>query len=844
MFHYGSIGNELDSNANQDLVRQLDSLNGGDISPEEKDEVVILNPPDSAQEKVNSESLITDLKSGWLGSEVESNNPQQNSSFLRCQCALCHGAIPRQSEGFDASTDTTSTGGVGIIPETPNLLSQDIIDRLVWGNRWGRGTSDTPLTVTYSFYEDDVFDGRYYGSETGVREVSDGIKSSVREILEIFETFVNIDFQEVTESSTGSGDNTIDTYGQIRYMLSDFSGYAYAYSPIEHPDATVVPRAGDVHLNYTYDNASSTNGFQSAPGRHGYMTLIHETLHALGLTHPRNYGVVGNPNSPDGEGIDLTLDNTSNTSLSYDFRGSTSATAMPFDIATLQYIYGAAENNTGDTTYVFGSTTDVFTVDGSFQVFSPNRIRQTIWDSDGIDTLDFSQLGFTANGYFFDLNQGGWLVGNSQISTDGGTGERSYSYGTSLSYGMTIENIIGSTSNDTVLANSAANVFSGYSQGGMFGDDTFFATNQLDTLDLSDYLLEDVAQSQSGNNLVIDLGSGGSITIDSYYDVPESERIQIEFAPAPFTPPPVNPKVAIAEIGQVTNANHNQQTIQLQNDYVNPVVFAQPLSRNGADPAIIRITDIDADNDTFSFYLQEAEYRDGWHLEESFSYIVVEAGTWQLDDGTFLEVGTVETDKIAKWSSSAWEDVSFNHDFASTPTVLSQVQTNNDTEFVRARQRNADANGFLLSLEEEEALRRSGHGSETVGWLAIESGSGAWDDLAYRAGNTGNVVDHNWHELDFSDFSSTPNLLGSIATYNGGDSSGLRYQEISGVDGSTIEIKLEEDQSLDSETSHTQEDINFLAIAGSGILTAEAYIPDSDPLLGDNSFVVEEVDFV
>ena len=43
----------------------------------------------------------------------------------------------------------------------------------------------------------------------------------------------------------------------------------------------------------------------------------------------------------------------------------------------------------------------------------------------------------------------------------------------------------------------------------------------------------------------------------------------------------------------------------------------------------------------FTAYLQEAEYKDGAHTNESFSYIVLEAGTWELDNGSLLEVGMV-----------------------------------------------------------------------------------------------------------------------------------------------------------------------------------------------------------
>lgn len=90
----------------------------------------------------------------------------------------------------------------------------------------------------------------------------------------------------------------------------------------------------------------------------------------------------------------------------------------------------------------------------------------------------------------------------------------------------------------------------------------------------------------------------------------------------------------IGEIGRFSSLNHLEQTIQFNNTYTNPVVFALPLSYNGGDPAIGRITNIQSNS--FSVYVQEPEYLDKRHNKESFSYIVLEAGTWQLADGTSL----------------------------------------------------------------------------------------------------------------------------------------------------------------------------------------------------------------
>lgn len=267
----------------------------------------------------------------------------------------------------------------------------------------------------------------------------------------------------------------------------------------------------------------------------------------------------------------------------------------------------------------------------------------------------------------------------------------------------------------------------------------------------------------------------------------------------------------IGETGIVDNLNHDSQTILLDGNYDNPVIFAQPLSYNDNQAAIVRIEDIQSDR--FTAFIQEPRNLDGKHTNETFSYLVLEMGTWQLEDDTVLEVGTVNTDLLAP---NGWENVNFTNDFADAPLVFSQVQTDNDQDFVRTRQRNTSISGFQMTMEEEEAFNNSGHGNETVGWFAISAGKGNWGQNNFYAGQTSNSVTHNWHTIDFNNsFDQAPTFLASIATYDGGDPSGLRYRNLSS---DRVNIKIEEDTSKDQEVYHTTEAVNFLAIAGQDFL--------------------------
>ena len=281
----------------------------------------------------------------------------------------------------------------------------------------------------------------------------------------------------------------------------------------------------------------------------------------------------------------------------------------------------------------------------------------------------------------------------------------------------------------------------------------------------------------------------------------------------------------IGETGIVNNLTSNSQTIFLDHNYDNPVIFAQPLSYNGAEAAIVRIEDIKGDRFTAS--VQEPSNLDGKHGNESFSYLVLEKGTWQLENDTLLEVGKVNTNLL---SSDGWKKVDFTNDFADDPLIFSQVQTDNGADLVHTRQRNTNTSGFQITMQEEQALNNSGHASETLGWLAIDAGNGKWSQNNYLAGQTGNSVNHDWYTIGFkNNFSQSPVLLASIDTYNGADPSGLRYTNLNR---DRVNIKVEEDTSKDAEVYHSNEAVNFLAVAGNNPLRG---FPFEEKPSGENS---------
>ena len=322
-------------------------------------------------------------------------------------------------------------------------------------------------------------------------------------------------------------------YGQIRYMFSNNPSSAYTKSM-----SNGSPLAGDIHFN-----PKLTKDFESGPGAHRYETLIHETLHALGLKHPGNYNSAGSQKGPF---LPHPQDNSAYSILSYNrlkSLGKGAITPMSYDILALQHLYGAKSHNVGNTTYNF-ETVYGYTIGNSFFGKKTGEIKQTIWDSDGKqDTLNFSQMAAHRQGYYINLKEGGWITTQDAYEStayqayDNKKTYKTTAFGTTLAYNMTIENVVNSSSDDKITLNQAANTISGYKAGKKAGNDIIIGANKKDTLDLSSYKSSDVTQTTRGKDLVINLGKDGSITLKNYQS---ANGVNILWDDAK---PPVDPRV-------------------------------------------------------------------------------------------------------------------------------------------------------------------------------------------------------------------------------------------------------------------------------------------------------------
>ncbi|MEM9220373.1 MAG: CAP domain-containing protein [Cyanobacteria bacterium P01_F01_bin.150] len=285
--------------------------------------------------------------------------------------------------------------------------------------------------------------------------------------------------------------------------------------------------------------------------------------------------------------------------------------------------------------------------------------------------------------------------------------------------------------------------------------------------------------------------------------------------PAPqSTPEPVSTPEADKTIGEYgrLNLNHQWKTVTLNETYKNPVVIVSDPTINGGDPAVARLRNVGSNN--FQIRLQEPNYKDGWHITESVSYMVVEAGNWELADGTRLSAG-IHNGEIL--SSQGFNTINLKG-FKSTPTVLSQIQTYNGTDWVTTRTTQQSSNSFKLAMQEEEKLNSSGHMREGIGWFAIDQGTADDGDTLLEGNTTGRQYTHARSNVQFNTgFESTPSVIAKLGSFYGSDTANLR---LDGMTRNGFGVRVYEEQSLDSEMLHTSESVSFLALEGqSGSLT-------------------------
>ncbi len=319
-----------------------------------------------------------------------------------------------------------------------------VVGGLLAGSKWGDAVG-SGVTLTYSFPTSgaaNLWVNNYgFGEVDTFRAFNTRQQDATRDALALWAAVADITFVEVTDSPT--------EVGEMRFGFSDeveISGsYAYAYLPDDF-----FVEAGDSWYNSSW--GAGPNSLQR--GRYDFTTLIHEIGHALGLEHPFE----GAPTLPE------QYDNYFYTIMSYsayardvgNYASYYPTTPMYYDILALQAMYGAAQNNVGDTVYTFDGT---------------QRYFETIYDTGGNDRIVYNGVAPST----IDLREKRFSNVGADIQFDFGLSSDDT---VCIGPGTVIEQAFGGTGADTLIGNFAANVLNGRggadSMTGGVGNDLYY----------------------------------------------------------------------------------------------------------------------------------------------------------------------------------------------------------------------------------------------------------------------------------------------------------------------------------------------------------------------------------
>ena len=343
------------------------------------------------------------------------------------------------------------------------------IDAVLIGSRW------TATTLTFSFPGSGDVYGSNYDSGQNTRHLPFNAlqQAAAREAFDLVSGYTGLKFVELPADSTER-----PTF-RLSSTVAGSVGSAMGYFP-----HTVDNLGGDIWFGRT------AQPYYEAPerGNWGFVTIMHEIGHTLGLKHGHSdytdedlgsffgldvpfHGTRALEYDRDGQPWSIMSYTTSpNTNAVFNGDQQNQAqTYMMYDIAALQYLYGANyTTNAGDTVYRWDPNTGALSVNGVWRdAPAGNKVLETVWDGGGNDTYDFSN--YTGN-LSIDLRPGEFStlssaqVANALAYVDGDA-PMIGNVGNALLYqGNTaslIENAIGGIGNDRIVGNQANNRLEG-----------------------------------------------------------------------------------------------------------------------------------------------------------------------------------------------------------------------------------------------------------------------------------------------------------------------------------------------------------------------------------------------
>ena len=369
-----------------------------------------------------------------------------------------------------SSMKTVDNTNAKVLPYTTTPLTGNIyIDGLLWGgNHWDVGADGI---IEYSFWGNgsESFDDSYGDYATYAYDWFTYEKEAMQLALQTWSNVADISFVQSTDN---------DELATLGFYLVD----SYDLNALGMMNPPGESGMGIGYFNWQ-DDSWTLDGLQQ--GGYGFITLIHEVGHGLGLAHPHDDGggssiFPGVDNSSDtgdyglNQGLWTTMtynDGYDADTLPFGSNYGYQGTPMAFDIAAIQTLYGAnMDYNTGDDIY------ELPTVNAGGTFYS------CIWDAGGIDTISAGDD--TLGNATINLNDApltGPNAGGYLSSVEGIYG------GFTIANGVVIENATGGSGDDLITGNEFDNDINGWKGAdtlyGEAGDDDIIGYQGADYID-------------------------------------------------------------------------------------------------------------------------------------------------------------------------------------------------------------------------------------------------------------------------------------------------------------------------------------------------------------------------
>ena len=274
------------------------------------------------------------------------------------------------------------------------------------------------------------------------------------------------------------------------------------------------------------------------------------------------------------------------------------------------------------------------------------------------------------------------------------------------------------------------------------------------------------------------------------------------------------------EVLLVPNVGASFQTVDLYNTYSSPVVVCTyNLPSSASNPATVRMRNVGSTS--FEIRIQQFE-NSSLVTTGNVHCLIVDEGVHTLSDGREIEAHTVVSDATSGnavgWGSATTErvDSTFGHTFSNL-VLLGQVMTFNDVNASVFWTHNCSGRGApptdsAACVGKHIGMINSTRANETLGYIAIEAGSGTVNDVDYTFALGSNSIAGTGNSPPYS-YSTSGDFDVGVATQaaeNGGNGGWAVLYGSDPLPSGAINLAIEEETVAgDTTRNHINEQVAY-----------------------------------